>query len=430
MRIPPSLHGHGGSQRAWRLVESLRRFGEVNFVLISRKADLDAASVSLKPLESLVASVTSIDIPEWQPTRREQLWSLPRINTGWGDLVRMRSHEAPVISPAGLERIAEQMPVRSADLIFAGRLPSAVVVQALIDRGYLNATSKIVDFDDIMSRFRDRQRRFGGASLGRQGRLLARIDTRLIQRAERRIATSWDSVCVCTTEDVAILRSTYPGAHVVKVPNVIDRPWLPPRPDDGTVRLLFVGSLGFSPNIHGLRVFLTEAWPRIRGALANVTLAVVGMHPDEEVRKLLAQHGVELHANVPTAEPYYASCDIVVAPILFGSGTRIKIMEAMAYGRPVVATPMGAEGLDLIADQHLLMAGTMEAFADATVALAGSRSRRLQIAEVARDFMIREYCVAAMAAGMERMVNRDGTSDGAGGPRSQEVPTEPARSVA
>jgi hypothetical protein len=90
---------------------------------------------------------------------------------------------------------------------------------------------------------------------------------------------------------------------------------------------------------------------------------------------------------------------------------------------------MGAEGLELIADQHLLIADTMEAFADATIALAGKRSRRLEIAEAARAFMIREYGVPAMTTGVERMVHRGGTADSASEPPSQRVPVEPARSL-
>ena len=403
MRIPPALDGHGGSQRAWRLVEALRRHGRVHFVLVCRKTDKDAASVSLAPLEPHVESVTTIDIPEWQATTRAQL-RLPRINTQWADLARFRCHEAPAISAGGLARIAAQLPARDFDLVFAGRLPSAVIAQSLIDRGQLRTRAKVVDFDDIMSRFRDRQRRFDGGSLGHQGRLIARIDTVLIRRAERRIATSWGGVSVCTDEDVQELRESYPAAHVVKAPNVIDRPALPPRAEDGTVRLLFVGNLSFFPNIQGLRVFVEEAWPLIRRAVPRASLSVVGLHPGPEVRQLLQQHGLALNADVPSVAPYYAESDIVLAPILFGSGTRIKILEAMAYNRPVVSTALGAEGLDLVSGRHLLIADAMAEFGAAVVRLAQDRGLRLGLAQAARDFVAREYGVPALETAVDALI--------------------------
>ncbi len=409
MRIPPALDGHGGSQRAWRLVEALRRHGKVHFVLVCRKSDKDAVSVSLEPLRAIVESATTIDIPEWEPTGRGGILGINRINTGWGDLLKFRSHEAPVISAAALARIAAQLPVHDVDLVFAGRLPSAVFMQELIDAGHLKARRRIVDFDDIMSRFRERQRRFDGKSLGRQGVLIARIDTVLIRRAERRIATAWDGVSVCTTEDVNTLRRIYPGTHVVKVPNVIDRPRLPPRADDGFVRLLFVGNLSFFPNTQGLRLFVTQALPLIREAAPNVSLTVVGMLPVPEVRALCQEHGLALHTDVPSVAPFYAECDIVLAPILFGSGTRIKILEAMAYGRTVISTSLGAEGMDLEPGRHLMIADSMAAFAEATLALARDRELRLRLADTAQDFVRRTYGVAALDDAVTALVGGPAT---------------------
>jgi glycosyltransferase involved in cell wall biosynthesis len=400
MRIPPDLNGHGGSQRAWRLVEVLSGLGHVHFVLLSRKSDKDAATVSLAPLAAMTASVTSIDIPQWMPIQQEQM-PHRRLSADWANLVRMRSHEAPAFSTATLDTIAAQLPLKSADLVFAGRLPSAVILQALMDRACLTAIAKVADLDDIMSNFRARQRQF----LGVQRRFLAGVDTWLIQRAERRIATSWDAVSVCTDEDVTALQSAYPTSHPLKVPNVIDRPLLPARADGGPPRLLFVGNLSFFPNVQGLELFLEQAWPGIRTALPDVSLAVVGLHPTEEVAVLADRHGFALYGDVPSVEPYYAACDIVVSPVLVGSGTRIKILEAMAYGRPVVATSLAAEGLGLANGTHLLLADTMAAFAQAVVSLAADPVRREQLAAAARALAIRHYGVGALRTAVQKMIS-------------------------
>jgi hypothetical protein len=416
MRIPPALDGHGGSQRAWRLVEALRPHGKVHFVLVYRQSDKDAMTTSLMPLSAIADSVTSIDIPEWHPTTRRQMFSIPRIASGWGDLVRMRCNEAPIFSRATLARIAAQLPIRDPDLIFAGRLPCAVMLQSLIDAGLVANARKVVDFDDIMSRFRRRQLRVDGARMGRQGRLLARIDAPMIERAERRIAAAWDGVSVCTQEDVSALRAAHPGTHVVKVPNVIDRPALPPREPDGTTRLLFVGNLSFYPNTQALHLFVTQALPRVRAQVRDVSLTVVGLHPGDDVARWSREYGFALHADVPSVQPYYAASDIVLAPILFGSGTRIKILEAMAYGRAVVSTTLGAEGLDCEPGRHLIIADTMPAFADAIIALADDGGPRQRMADAARAFVQRQYGVAELYRTVDELVH------GAASPRPGAAP--------
>jgi glycosyltransferase involved in cell wall biosynthesis len=400
MRIPPSLSGHGGSQRAWRLLEALTKLDKVHFVLLGRQFDRDVQSVSLEPVRDLVASVTSIDIPEWQPGPERRLRLL---NGAWFNLARMGSPDAPHFSGAAIKRIADQFPVRSCDLLFAGRLPSAVIVDALLRRRLLQSSIKVVDFDDILSRFRERQMTALGAQrLGYQGLATGSIDVSLLKAAERRVAREWDGVSVCTDEDVALLSDAHPGSKVFKVVNVIDRPLLPPPPPSQSSRILFVGNLSFGPNVQGLRTFIDEAWPLVQERCPSARLSIVGLDPNTEVVELAKTHGFSLTANAPDLQPHYQDCDMVIAPILFGSGTRIKILEAMAYGRPVVSTSIGAEGLDLTDGQDILIADTMESFAAAVVRLASDGRLRHQIAAAARALQQRSFAVEAMHASVAR----------------------------
>lgn len=407
MRIPPSPVGHGGSQRAWALLKSLAEIGPVDFVLVSRKSDKDVASVSLTAAESLARTVTAIDIPSWEITPTFTSAIFRKLHTGWIDLARMRSHEAPKIPDEGLRNIAAQLPVRSADVIFAGRLPCAIIVNALIEQGLLEAGRKIVDFDDIMSRFRLRQLAAPNGLVGVQTRILAHIDARLVRHAEAQVANTWDSISVCTDDDVTELRQAYPRTLVVKVPNVIDRPLLAPTMGYDA-RLLFVGNLSFAPNVQGLKVFLREAWPIVRRSIPTATLRVVGMLPSQDVLKACQTDGVSLHPDVASLEPYYQDCDVVICPILFGGGTRIKVLEAMAYGRPVVATSLGAEGLDIVPDQEAILADTMTAFAEGVIGLAKDPGARLTIASKARALQQSRFGLPAMAAAVKGMTARQG----------------------
>ncbi|HEY8610217.1 MAG TPA: glycosyltransferase family 4 protein [Roseomonas sp.] len=395
MRIPPTRDGSGGSQRAWFLLQALCRLGPVHFVLISRRTDRDSQTVSLKPIEPMVESVTKIDIPEWQPTGRRQIGPL---DGRWIDVATMRSQEAPRIPAAGLERIAAQLPTRAPGILFAGRLPSAVIMQALIDRGLLKAEFRFVDFDDIMSKFQERQLRTEAQMMDRQGRLLLRFDAAYIRAAEKRIALGWNGVSVCTDEDTETLRATYPSARVVKIPNVMERDLLPPRQEDGRLNLLFVGNLGFLPNIQGLKAFMQEAWPAIRSGLPDARLTIVGLNPAPEIVRLSEEQGVALHRNVPEVQPFYRDSDIVLVPILIGSGTRIKILEAMAHGRAIVTTAMGAEGLDLVHGRHAMVVEDMAGFAGAVIALARDPGARRRMVEEARAFQQERFGPGVMNA--------------------------------
>lgn len=387
MRMPPDVNGHGGSQRALRLLEALLPHGQVHFVLVYRDQDFDCVNTRLDHIFPMVASVTKINIEEWQGTGKRMWGFIPRKLC---DVFRMGSQEAPRLSRRQLSIIANHLPRRRFDIVFAGRVCSAFIVQALIDQGLLSVDRRIVDFDDIMSKFRLRQVRTSSAmSLGE--RLAGSVDSLIIRLAERRLALTWDAVSVCTAEDVASLKTSYPTSHVSKIPNVVDLPLLRPRPSDGCFRILFVGNLSFSANTDGLLRFAKEGWGHLSDRVPKATLTIVGLNPTAEVRNLAREFGFSLRANVPTLKTFYEACDVVIAPILFGSGTRIKILEAMAYGRPVVSTTMGAEGMGLINGEHLLIADTMVDFAKALVRIAQNPSLGAELAVKARQFQQIEY---------------------------------------
>lgn len=404
MRIPPAADGHGGSQRAWALVKALASIAPVHFVLLSRRCDVDARTVSLEPLKAIAETITSIDVPEWQPLERTALdWLSPRA-ADWANLLKSRCQEAPRLSAGALLDIAGQLPVRSAKVLFAGRVPTATIADQLIRQGLLQVDAKAVDLDDIMSRFRLRQVRTESARMGRHWTFLHKLDARLIEQAERRVCLNWDAVSVCSDDDVAALRVAYPRARVMKVPNVIDRSLLPPRAPDGVTRVLFVGNLGFAANVSGLETFVAQAWPRIRARRPDARLVIVGMNPMNVVQRIAEAEDVELHANVPDLEPYYRDSDMVIAPILFGGGTRIKILEAMAYGRPVVATSVGAEGLAITPGVHALVADRMEDFAAAVVRLAEEPQTREGLVAKASRLQRESYGPEELARAVREMV--------------------------
>jgi len=128
---------------------------------------------------------------------------------------------------------------------------------------------------------------------------------------------------------------------------------------------LFIGTLDYAPNVDGLKWFLDTVFKHIPGQAGKAKLLVVGRAPTSEVRTLCStMPNIELHPDVPDVVPFYKRCGIVVVPILAGGGTRIKILEAGMAERPVMATPMGANGLDVIDGKDLFLFTDIKTFMD------------------------------------------------------------------
>ncbi|WP_242154716.1 glycosyltransferase [Sphingomonas sp. BAUL-RG-20F-R05-02] len=397
MVLPPNPEGHGGSQRAWRLVEALQPYGDIHFVLIHDAEASVAIQTPLEPLSPFVASITRIKIDEWHGRKRKLLKVFhPKI----ADFAKFGSFSAPHFSNRILKNIACQLKVRDVDLVFAGRITSAAIVQSLINQKLITAKRKVVDFDDVLSKFRKRENEKTGSVQGFQGRLLGKLDTYLISREESNIAQGWNGVSVCSDEDVSALACQFKGLHVVKVPNVVSRDALPVRFADSKFRCLFVGNLGFPPNVHGLMEFMKYAWTESKRAMPELEFDIVGFNPSAEVTALGDKEGVTVHANVPSLKGFYQNCDLVIVPILYGSGTRVKIVEAMAYGRPVLSTNLGAEGLDLENGRQILLVESIDDFPAALKRIRQDRTLARSIADEARTFQEQHFGPPAVAAAM------------------------------
>jgi glycosyltransferase involved in cell wall biosynthesis len=143
------------------------------------------------------------------------------------------------------------------------------------------------------------------------------------------------------------------ATHVSVLPNGVDlpddeSPAQAPEPDS----LVFVGTMHYDPNAEGLRWFLDRVWPRVRQLRPAARLRVVGRNADQRNLPFACRTGVELVGQVPQVHPYFHQAAVSIVPLLSGMGTRIKILESLACGRPVVATHIGAEGLNDLDQSH------------------------------------------------------------------------------
>jgi glycosyltransferase involved in cell wall biosynthesis len=148
--------------------------------------------------------------------------------------------------------------------------------------------------------------------------------------------------------------------------------------------------MNYVANFDAVLYFCSEILPRIRRVVSEVEVWVVGADPPPEVRRLSGD-GVHVTGRVDDVVPYYRRSSVCVVPLRAGGGTRLKILEAMALGRPVVSTTIGCEGLDVVDGEHLLIADSPEQFADKTVRLLTDRASYQRITTKARQLVVDRY---------------------------------------
>jgi len=204
----------------------------------------------------------------------------------------------------------------------------------------------------------------------------------------------FQAVALAAAHEAASLSRRHNLAASV-IPNAVSLPdGNPPGPRPGwpdEVRVLFVGNLTYPPNADAAVRLVREVLPRLRGILdRSVSVTLVG-EPDETVRALAAAPGVQVTGFVPELEACYRAADLVVAPLAAGGGTRIKLLEAFAYGLPVVSSAAGAAGLDVTDGVHLLMAEDPDDVARAVAALAADPALREKLVAQAHELVSASY---------------------------------------
>ncbi len=163
--------------------------------------------------------------------------------------------------------------------------------------------------------------------------------------------------CASDVAAASLLRRLeFSGLQVV--PNAVPETVAVPEPSSAGTDLLFLGNLSYRPNIDGLRWFVTEVWPDLSVRFRDIRLIVAGSNPGGAVKQLCSGTGIELVADPDHVAPLYQRAAATVVPLRFGSGSRIKILEAGQYRLPVITTKKGAEGLRLDAGKHAYISAT------------------------------------------------------------------------
>lgn len=230
---------------------------------------------------------------------------------------------------------------------------------------------------------------------------------RKIRKEELEIASRQDALFVTSQRDAELFARDLPHLPRVVIPNGVDSGYYPfrpslhetgdPQPGDPQPggpktggpktgglqtdsplpfdlpavranRLVFTGMMGYVPNYDGVLHFLDEAFPRIRAKIPDAELLVVGKNPPAHLRRRSGD-GVKVTGFVQDVRPHVYSAAVYVVPLRMGGGTRLKVLEALSAGIPVVTTPIGCEGIDVVDGEHVLIREEPEAFAEAVLEL-------------------------------------------------------------
>lgn len=228
-------------------------------------------------------------------------------------------------------------------------------------------------------------------------RLYARAEIGRVRNWERKVCQSTAATLVCSAYDGEILARMCPATPIFVVPNVVDVNCYEPRGGEVPLRIIFQGGMDWYPNRDAVEFFITSILPLVRQEIPDAQLCVAGRNPSAEfIQRFCKISNVKFTGTVPDMSAEIACSAISVVPLRIGSGTRLKILEAAAMAKPIVSTRLGAEGLDFVDGQEIILEDEPKRFARAVAALLGSQQRRRELGDAARARVERQYSYPAL----------------------------------
>ncbi len=383
---PSSPPRFGGQVRQHGLMTRLARRHEVSAItLVDEHYDIDE---SARAMREYFRKVTLIQNPNGRIRARRRLQLRSFVSTHsfeqhWLSVPALSREVDKTLKGSNVDVVLLEFPLSPARL----RSPSASPPFVLNTHGIEHDLGRQVANND--------------ANPAR--RLYRELSWRKLRSEEIIAFRSADGVCVCSIEDQSRLLADVPQARTALIPNATDadhfrRLGSDPPPDGNTV--VFFGLLSFVPNIDGLQFFLKTIWPSVAAARPNARCRIIGADAPRSVLKLVGPR-VEIVGFVPDLRRELAQAAVLVVPLRLGAGTRLKLVEGMAMGMPIVSTTLGAEGIEVVDGRDVLIADDAAAFAAAVVRLLDDPELGARLGASARRLTVDRYSWTAAASRLE-----------------------------
>lgn len=236
-------------------------------------------------------------------------------------------------------------------------------------------------------------------------KLAAYIEWQRMKNYEQLICKNYDAVTVVSPTDCNVL-GNYPNVHINA--NGVDFQQFPyMRTGRKDNMLVFTGNMGYFPNINAVCWFVEQVWPLIKEQYPTAEFYIVGANPHPKVIALADAHrSIYVTGYVEQIQEYLLKATISVVPMQAGSGMQFKVIEAMATGAPVVATPFALGGLDVTHEQHLLIAETPANFADSVVQLLNDENLQTTIAASAYTLVVEKFSWETVVAALDDLYTK------------------------
>jgi len=243
-------------------------------------------------------------------------------------------------------------------------------------------------------------------------RLYLRYQYRKLRRFEQEICPAMDRCIVVSETDREHLQALCGGGRFSVVPNGVDTAYFKPVPiPQRPGHLIWVGGMGSPYNADAVDYFLAAIWPEISRRHPEVTAEFVGESPTPALQRLAGTDPrIQLTGFVDDIRPLVSAATLFIAPLRSGSGTKVKVLNAMAQAKAVVATPVAAEGIEGVDGEHLAIAATPQAFAAAVSALLADTGRTLRMGAAARALIDAKYSWEVIGRTMDQLYTLSGPS--------------------
>jgi glycosyltransferase involved in cell wall biosynthesis len=328
----------GGKLRDYHLLSALARAFQVTYLYYAEPGSSTSPPAGFPPCERMIGIPRP---PRYRPTAVLRgligKWPLPVLNYT----------SQPMIDAIGAElRAASFDAIHLDSFHMAGCLePNAAATKAQVFYGWHDIASELMQ-------------RYSRMPVSLPRKIYARATAGRLVRAEAAILNSAGGHIVCSDRERQVLLARSPGARIEVIENGVDTSYFADAGEaPGRSRIVFVGAMHYYANVDGVSWFARDIWPGIYKKYPQFRFTVVGADPGPEVFALRSIPGVEVTGTVPDVRPYYRDAFAAVVPLRMGTGTRLKILEAMAAGVPVISTALGAEGLEVAPGSNILIPG-------------------------------------------------------------------------